>query len=158
MAETTKTTVDEILTPSAGDADKADAVASKSDKKEVTKPAKKETVAHKDSKVAQAEASSNTSKEAADVKTKPVASTTSVDSKHPPDMKAGTKIGVLTCVRLYSTSFTSIYHQTVTGEIYIYAEGVVNDRIRVTNSADKVGQSCGCIGWVPVDAIAKFIK
>lgn len=175
MAETKNTTVEDLLTPPVTeDVAAVEAATTEPDKKETTKTTEKKTGGRKKSEASKTEgiqveefkapdknsdapAEDNKivaeSEEPAEVK-----EATTTDSKHPPDVAAGTRIEIPTLIRLYTTAFVSTYTKTVGGKLYIYADNVVNGRIRLTDSADKVGKPGGCIGWAEVNSIVRYIK
>lgn len=175
MAETKKTTVEDLLTPPViEDVEAVGASTIESDKKETTKTTEKKTGGRKKSEAAKAEdvqveefkaPDDNSDAPAADNEAvaeseapAEVKENITTDSKHPPDVAAGTRIEIPTLIRLYTTAFVSTYTKTVGGKLYIYADNVVKGRIRVTDSADKVGKAGGCIGWAEVNSIVRYIK
>lgn len=171
MAETKNTTVEDLLTtPVTEDVTAVEAATTEPDKKETTKTTEKKTGGRKKSEASKTEdiqveefkapdapAENNEavaeSEEPAEVKEAATA-----DSKHPPDIAAGTRIEIPTLIRLYTTAFVSTYTKTVGGKLYIYADNVVKGRIRITDSADKIGKPGGCIGWAEVTSIVSYIK
>lgn len=168
MAETKNTTVEDLLTPPVTeDVAAVETATTEPEKKETAKTTEKKTGGRKKSEASKTEdaqveefkapAEDNEavaeSKEPAEVK-----ESTTTDSKHPPDIAVGTRIEIPTLIRLYTTAFVSTYTKTVGGKLYIYADNVVKERIRLTDSADKVGKPGGCIGWAEVNSIVRYIK
>jgi hypothetical protein len=156
MPETKNTTVDDLITPPAADKEvvtesttKVESVKSEKRKTTDTTAAEKKDSATKksdDPKVA---------KEVKSSEDKPVVTEKQIDV----DMRGGTGFEIPKHVRLrvYNTSFTSVYNRTVNGKWYIYADGIVNGRIRITDAAYKVEEPRCCCGWVTVESIAKYI-
>lgn len=56
-------------------------------------------------------------------------------------------------VELYANSLTSDVDKTISGTYFTWDAKVIRDRIRITDSADKVGVDNGYIGWVYVDDV-----
>lgn len=156
MPETKNATVDDLITPPAADKEvvtesttKVESVKSEKRKTTDTKAAEKKDSATKksdDPKVA---------KEVKSSEDKPVVTEKQIDV----DMRGGIGFEIPKHVRLrvYNTSFTSVYNRTVNGKWYIYADGIVNGRIRITDAAYKVEEPRCCCGWVTVESIAKYI-
>lgn len=170
MAETKNTTVEDLLTPPVTeDVEAVESATTESDKKETTKTTEKKTSGRKKFEASKAEdvqveeskapdehfdaPAANNEAVVAEVK-----GNTTIDSKHPPDIAAGTRIEIPTLIRLYTTAYVSTHMQTIGGKLYIYADNIVKGRIRLTDSADKVGKPGGCIGWAEVNSIVRYIK
>lgn len=67
---------------------------------------------------------------------------------------AGTKIN-LNNINLYTSSTTSNAAKKLSGDYYVYDGQVVNGRIRITNSANKVGKGMSNVtGWVNVTSVS----
>ena len=67
----------------------------------------------------------------------------------------GAKIN-LNNTNLYASSNTSNVARKLSGDYYVYDGQVVNGRIRITNSADKVGKNMNNVtGWVDVASVTK---
>lgn len=156
MPETKNTTVDDLITPLAADKEvvtdsttKVESVKSEKRKTTDTKAAEKKDSATKKSD------DPKVTKEVKSSEDKPVVTEKQVDV----DMRGGTgfEIPKHVRVRVYNTSFTSVYNRTVNGKWYIYADGIVNGRIRITDAAYKVEELRCCCGWVTVESIAKYI-
>lgn len=156
MPETKNTTVDDLITPPAADKEvvtdsttKVESVKSEKRKTTDTKAAEKKDSATKKSD------DPKVTKEVKSSEDKPVVIENQIDV----DMRGGTGFEIPKHVRLrvYNTSFTSVYNRTVNGKWYIYADGIVNGRIRITDAAYKVEEPRGCCGWVTVESIAKYI-
>lgn len=156
MPETKNTTVDDLITPPAADKEvvtdsttKVESVKSEKRKTTDTKAAEKKDSATKKSD------DPKVTKEVKSSEDKPVVTEKQIDV----DMRGGTGFEIPKHVRLrvYNTSFTSVYNRTVNGKWYIYADGIVNGRIRITDAAYKVEEPRCCCGWVTVESIAKYI-
>lgn len=156
MPETKNTTVDDLITPPAADKEvvtesttKVESVKSEKRKTTDTKAAEKKDSATKKSD------DPKVTKEVKSSEDKPVVTEKQIDV----DMRCGTGFEIPKHVRLrvYNTSFTSVYNRTVNGKWYIYADGIVNGRIRITDAAYKVEEPRCCCGWVTVESIAKYI-
>lgn len=156
MPETKNTTVDDLITPPAADKEavkdsttKVESVKSEKRKTTDTKAAEKKDSATKKSDDPKVTKEVNSSED------KPVVTEKQIDV----DMRVGTGFEIPKHVRLrvYNTSFTSVYNRTVHGKWYIYADGIVNGRIRITDAAYKVEEPRCCCGWVTVESIAKYI-
>jgi hypothetical protein len=156
MLETKNTTVDDLITPPAADKEvvtdsttKVESVKSEKRKTADTKAAEKQDSATKKSD------DPKVTKEVKSSEDKPVVTEKQIDV----DMRGGTGFEIPKHVRLrvYNTSFTSVYNRTVNGKWYIYADGIVNGRIRITDAAYKVEEPRCCCGWVTVESIAKYI-
>lgn len=156
MPETKNTTVDDLITPPAADKEvvtdsttKVESVKSEKRKTTDTKAAEKKDSATKKSD------DLKVTKEVKSSEDKPVVTEKQIDV----DMRGGTGFEIPKHVRLrvYNTSFTSVYNRTVNGKWYIYADGIVNGRIRITDAAYKVEEPRCCCGWVTVESIAKYI-
>lgn len=156
MPETKNTTVDDLITPPADDKEvvtdsttKVESVKSEKRKTTDTKAAEKKDSATKKSD------DPKVTKEVKSSEDKPVVTEKQIDV----DMRGGTGFEIPKHVRLrvYNTSFTSVYNRTVNGKWYIYADGIVNGRIRITDAAYKVEEPRCCCGWVTVESIAKYI-
>lgn len=156
MPETKNTTVDDLITPPASDKEvvkesttKVESVKSEKRKTTDTKAAEKKDSATKKSD------DPKVTKEVKSSEDKPVVTEKQIDV----DMRGGTGFEIPKHVRLrvYNTSFTSVYNRTVNGKWYIYADGIVNGRIRITDAAYKVEEPRCCCGWVTVESIAKYI-
>lgn len=156
MPETKNTTVDDLITPPAADKEvvtdsttKVESVKSEKRKTTDTKAAEKKDSATKKSN------DLKVTKEVKSSEDKPVVTEKQIDV----DMRGGTGFEIPKHVRLrvYNTSFTSVYNRTVNGKWYIYADGIVNGRIRITDAAYKVEEPRCCCGWVTVESIAKYI-
>jgi hypothetical protein len=156
MPETKNTTVDDLITPPAADKEvvtdsttKVESVKSEKRKTTDTKAAEKKDSATKKSD------DLKVTKEIKSSEDKPVVTEKQIDV----DMRGGTGFEIPKHVRLrvYNTSFTSVYNRTVNGKWYIYADGIVNGRIRITDAAYKVEEPRCCCGWVTVESIAKYI-
>ena len=94
------------------------------------------------------------SKEDTKVTEKQVETSTDKSNK----LTAGTEFTANRLVRIYPTSNMYMYTNTRSGKMYIYADGVVNGRIRLTDDIEKVGQPFGCIGWASVDDVMQCIE
>ena len=162
MPETKNTTVDDLITPPAADKEvvtdsttKVESVKSEKRKTTDTKAAEKKDSATKKSD------DPKVTKEVKSSEDKPVVTAESnvTEKQIDVDMRGGTGFEIPKHVRLrvYNTSFTSVYNRTVNGKWYIYADGIVNGRIRITDAAYKVEEPRGCCGWVTVESIAKYI-
>ena len=138
MPETKNTTVADLITPPAAD---KEVVTDSTTKVESVKSEKRKTT--------------KVTKEVKSSEDKPVVTEKQIDV----DMRGGTGFEIPKHVRLrvYNTSFTSVYNRTVNGKWYIYADGIVNGRIRITDAAYKVEEPRCCCGWVTVESIAKYI-
>lgn len=156
MPETKNTTVDDLITPPSADKEvvkesttKVESVKSEKRKTTDTKAAEKKDSANKKSD------DPKVTKEVKSSEDKPVVTEKQIDV----DMRVGTGFEIPKHVRLrvYNTSFTSVYNRTVHGKWYIYADGIVNGRIRITDAAYKVEEPRCCCGWVTVESIAKYI-
>lgn len=156
MPETKNTTVDDLITPPAADKEvvmdsttKVESVKSEKRKTTDTKAAEKKDSATKKSD------DPKVTKEVKSSEDKLVVTEKQIDV----DMRGGTGFEIPKYVRLrvYNTSFTSVYNRTVNGKWYIYADGIVNGRIRITDAAYKVEEPRCCCGWVTVESIAKYI-
>nr|DAV58188.1 MAG TPA: hypothetical protein [Caudoviricetes sp.] len=156
MPETKNTTVDDLITPPAADKEvvtdsttKVESVKSEKRKTTDTKAAEKKDSATKKSD------DLKVTKEIKSSEDKPVVTEKQIDV----DMRGGTgfEIPKHARLRVYNTSFTSVYNRTVNGKWYIYADGIVNGRIRITDAAYKVEEPRCCCGWVTVESIAKYI-
>ena len=55
--------------------------------------------------------------------------------------------------RLYPTYDSRNSSKIISGTYYIYESTVKNNRVRVTDSKDKVGKPCAMSGWIDI----KFI-
>lgn len=149
MPETKNTTVDDLITPPAAD---KEVIKESTTEVDSVKSEKRKTT---DTKAAEKKASAT--KKSDDPKvTKEVKSS---ENRLNVDMRSGTGFEIPKHVRLrvYNTSFTSVYNRTVNGKWYIYADGIVNGRIRITDAAYKVEEPRCCCGWVTVESIAKYI-
>ena len=86
----------------------------------------------------------------------PIAETPKVEPKintNVTPLVAGTKIN-LNNTNLYASSNTSNVARKLSGDYYMYDNHVVNGRIRITNSADKVGKGISnIIGWVDAASV-----
>lgn len=72
-----------------------------------------------------------------------------------PKIVAATKIN-LNNVNLYASSNTSNAARKLSGNYYVYDGQVVNGRVRITNSADKVGKGMSNVtGWVDVASVTE---
>lgn len=149
-----KNTVDDILTPPI-DSD-VDVKKESADKKTTdTKSTAKKTESVKKTETAKKSDSEKTaSKEDTKVTEKQVETSTDKSNK----LTAGTEFTANRLVRIYPTSNMYMYTNTRSGKMYIYADGVVNGRIRLTDDIEKVGQPFGCIGWASVDAVMQCIE
>lgn len=155
MPETKNTAVDDLITPPADkevvkeSTTKVESVKSEKRKTTDTKAAEKKDSATKKSD------DPKVTKEVKSSEDKPVVTEKQIDV----DMRGGTGFEIPKHVRLrvYNTSFTSVYNRTVNGKWYIYADGIVNGRIRITDAAYKVEEPRCCCGWVTVESIAKYI-
>ena len=68
-------------------------------------------------------------------------------------LAAGTKIN-LNNANLYASSTTSNVARKLSGDYYVYDGQVVSGRIRITNSADKVGKGMSNVtGWVDATSV-----
>ena len=84
----------------------------------------------------------------------PIAETPKVEE---PKIAAGTKIN-LNNVNLYASSNTSNAARKLSGNYYVYDGQVVNGRVRITNSADKVGKGMSNVtGWVNVASVTETV-
>ncbi len=161
MPETKNTNVDDLLTPPADkevvkeSTTKVDSVKSEKSKTAETKTTEKKASATKKSD------EPKVTKEVKPSEDKPAITAESkvTEKQLNVDMSSGTSFEIPkhVRVRVYNTSFTSVYNRTVNGKWYIYAEGIVNGRIRITDAAYKVAESRCCCGWVTVESIAKYI-
>lgn len=151
MPETKNTTVDDLITPPAAD---KEVVKESTTKVESVKSEKAKTADKKASETKKSDEHKVT-KEIKSSEDKPVVTEKQIDV----NMRGGTgfEIPKHVRVRVYNTSFTSVYNRTINGNWYIYADGVVNGRIRITDAAYKVEEPRCCCGWVTVDSIAKYI-
>lgn len=68
-----------------------------------------------------------------------------------PDQFQGTKI-TLKNEPLYATATTKTVANKISGDYYVWSNDVVNDRIRITNRADRVGVVGQVTGWIETDA------
>lgn len=64
----------------------------------------------------------------------------------------------LSKVALYATSVAKNKSSTKTGTYYIWSSGVVNNRIRITNSLANVGKSNGVTAWINVEDAKNALK
>lgn len=149
-----KNTVEDILTPPI-DSD-VDVKKESADKKTTdTKSTAKKTESVKKTETAKKSDSEKTaSKEDTKVTEKQVETSTDKSNK----LTAGTEFTANRLVRIYPTSNMYMYTNTRSGKMYIYADGVVNGRIRLTDYIEKVGQPFGCIGWASVDDVMQCIE
>lgn len=149
-----KNTVEDILTPPT-DSD-VDAKKDSADKKTTdTKSTAKKTESVKKTETAKKSDSEKTaSKEDTKVTEKQVETSTDKSNK----LTAGTEFTANRLVRIYPTSNMYMYTNTRSGNMYIYADGVVNGRIRLTDDIEKVGQPFGCIGWASIDDVMQCIE
>lgn len=162
MPETKNTNVDDLLTPPAADKEvvkesttKVESVKSEKSKTAETKTTEKKASATKKSdepKVTK-EVKSSEDKPAVTAESKVTEKQLNVDMRSGTDFEIPKHVRV----RVYNTSFTSVYNRTVNGKWYIYADGIVNGRIRITDAAYKVEEPRCCCGWVTVESIAKYI-
>lgn len=60
--------------------------------------------------------------------------------------------------KLYPTYDSRNSIKTITGPYYIYNNTIKNNRIRVTDSKDKVGKPCQMTGWVNITDIVERIE
>lgn len=67
-------------------------------------------------------------------------------------METGNQVAV-SLTKLYPTWDTKEYKKTIEGTYWIYDSKVKNNRIRVTDSEDKVGKPCSMTGWIDISAI-----
>lgn len=155
-----KNTVDDILTPPI-DSD-VDVKKESADKKTTdTKSTAKKTESVKKTETAKKSDSEKTaSKEDTKVTEKQVETSTGTELATDKSNKltAGTEFTANRLVRIYPTSDMYMYTNTRSGKMYVYADGVVNGRIRLTDDIEKVGQPFGCIGWASVDAVMQCIE
>lgn len=161
MPETKNTTVDDLLTPPATEKQAVKELTTKveSVKAEKSKPAETKTAEKKTSATKKSDELKVT-KDSKAVEEKSAANESKVTEKQMNvDIRSGTCFEIPKHVRLrvYNTSFTSIYNRTVSGKWYIYANGIVNERVRITDAAYKVEEPKCCCGWVTVESIAKYI-
>ena len=56
--------------------------------------------------------------------------------------------------KIYPTYDSKTYSSIVNGTYWIYDEKVRNNRIRITDSEDKVGKPCMMTGWI--DTVKTF--
>ena len=83
---------------------------------------------------------------------KPVAETPKIDTGVT-SLVAGTKIN-LNNTNLYASSTTSNAARKLSGDYYVYDGQVISGRIRITNSADKVGKGMSNVtGWVDAASV-----
>lgn len=149
-----KNTVEDILTPPI-DSDVYVKKESADKKTTDTKSTAKKTESVKKTETAKKSDSEKTaSKEDTKVTEKQVETSTDKSNK----LTAGTEFTANRLVRIYPTSNMYMYTNTRSGKMYIYADGVVNGRIRLTDDIEKVGQPFGCIGWASVDDVMQCIE
>lgn len=155
-----KTAVEDILTPPT-DSD-VDAKKDSADKK--TADAKSTTKKTESAKKAETAKKSDSEKTASkeDIKSAEKQDETSTDTASAENksnsLTAGTEFTATRLVRIYPTSNMYMYTNTRSGKMYVYADGVVNGRIRLTDDIEKVGQPFGCIGWASVDDVMQCIE
>ena len=83
---------------------------------------------------------------------KPVVETPKVEPKIN-TLTAGTKIN-LNNTNLYASSTTSNASRKLSGDYYVYDGQVVNGKIRITNSADRVGKGMSNVtGWIDASSV-----
>jgi hypothetical protein len=83
---------------------------------------------------------------------KPVVETPKVEPKIN-TLAAGTKIN-LSNTNLYASSTASNAVRKLSGDYYVYDGQVVNGRIRITNSADRVGKGMSNVtGWINASSV-----
>lgn len=68
-------------------------------------------------------------------------------AEHAPSLAAGTKMK-LSNVALYASSTAGAKAGTKTGTYYLWDSAVVNNRVRITNSAANVGKAGKITGWI----------
>ena len=60
--------------------------------------------------------------------------------------------------KLYPTYDSKNSIKTITGAYYIYNNTIRNNRIRVTDSKDKVGKPCQMTGWINTSDIVEKVE
>ena len=69
------------------------------------------------------------------------------------DFNDGVRVLVAKDSKIYATYDNKNSIKTVSGEYFVYSSRINNNRIRITDTATKIGKPCAMTGWVSIDDI-----